>query len=889
MLVATTTELAARRQAIARSPVLLALSARLRGLLQPVLDRPLYIPERKAMLSQDGGACPDDGSRLEFDPLSPEEHRCPRCGRVVTGERHHLAWLMRYHLWLSERAIHLALLGALDNDPRLTTRANEIVKGYAERYRGYPNRDNVLGPTRLFFSTYLESIWLIQVSVAASISGIDVYDMIAESAGIVRSYDEGWSNRQVWNNAAMIAAGRALGDVTLVSRGLEGPHGIRAQLATAVTPDGFWFEGQNYHFFALRGMQLATEFLRAAGMDLYGDAMSGARVAGMYTAPLMSLLPDLTIPARSDSPFGVSVRQPRFAELWEVARVRTGDDRLAALLAELYRTDVPEGADHGLAEVSEVEQNRPPSRLHRDRLGWKALLWMDPAVPAVPVDTRWEPGSALSREHGLAVLRSPKRYVSVECGGRPGGHGHPDLLHLTLFWNDAWFMDFGTGSYVSPSLFWYRSNLAHNAPGLAGVGQLSRDGWCEAFDTRDEWTWCRAVARDVFGNKSTAHRTIIVSPDYVLDVVDVKAAARIEVDLPVHLLGGLALPGGVEREPASLEAAAAGHETGYDRLISVARLVGDARQLESRRGSSRLFVTLAPRSGEALFLAAAPGPPDLNFAETGPLEFLVRRAAGSGRWVQVYSTSPDTVRSVELRGEDIRIARGEGDTDTVHLGVTDAKVWSGTRSFRLSGRQRTPVREPPHAVELPTASRGVVELGAAHYRRSEEPYDPARFRAAVEARATGERLEITVQVDKAELVFRRATDPDPRLDNESPDIHSDGVQCYVGLNGWQGYVLVPDPDSPAVRVRAVAGTAGDPSRVQATWERTPGGYAMRVQIALGRPAAKVERIPFNVLINEMTPLRQRRAGQLALSGGGGWVYLRGDRESPESAVVLEVE
>ena len=29
--------------------------------------------------------------------------------------------------------------------------------------------------------------------------------------------------------------------------------GIRAQLTTAVTSDGLWFEGENYHFFALRG------------------------------------------------------------------------------------------------------------------------------------------------------------------------------------------------------------------------------------------------------------------------------------------------------------------------------------------------------------------------------------------------------------------------------------------------------------------------------------------------------------------------------------------------------------------------------------------------------------------------------------------------------------
>ncbi len=43
-----------------------------------------------------------------------------------------------------------------------------------------------------------------------------------------------------------------------------------------------------------------------------------------------------------------------------------------------------------------------------------------------------------------------------------------------------------------------------------------------------------------------------------------------------------------------------------------------------------------------------------------------------------------------------------------------------------------------------------------------------------------------------------------------------------------------------------------------------------------------------VVVNEMRSGRTRRAGQLALTAGGGWIYLRGDRESPASAAVLEV-
>ena len=889
MLVATTTELAARRLAIGEHPVLSRSSQRLRALLQPLLDRPPLIPDRKAMLSQDGGVCPDDGSRLAFDPFSPDRHRCPRCGREFSGERHHLAWLMRYHLWLSERAIHLALLGALENDARLTTHANEILKGYAARYRNYPNRDNVLGPTRIFFSTYLESIWLIQVCIAASLTGLDVHDMIAESAGIVRSYDEAWSNRQVWNNAALIAAGRLLGDATLVSRGLDGPHGIRVQLATAVSPDGFWFEGQNYHFFALRGMQLAAELLRNGAADLYADPKARPRLLGMYSAPMVSLLPDLTIPARSDSPFGVSVRQPRFAELWEVGRVRTGDQRLSALLSELYRGDVPDEDDPGRGEVSEVEQNRPAARLSRDRLGWKALLWMDPAEPAA--GDGWEPKSTLSSDHGFAVVRSRGRYVSLECGGRPGGHGHPDLLHLSLYWKESWLADFGTGSYVSPSLFWYRSTLAHNAPGRAGAGQLSRDGWCEAFDGRYGWSWCRAAARGIFGPQTMAYRTILVGPDYVLDVVDIEATAGVEVDLPIHPLGTVVLPPGVDRDPARLSPdLTVGRETGYDRLTTTVLLVGDAGQLEIRRGGSQIFVTLAPRLGEVRFLAAAPGPPDLNLAESGPLEFVLRRAAGKGRWVQAYAPARDTIRTIELTGDEIRVARGEGDTDTVRLRAQDARVWSGTRSVKLGGGQPRSSAEPPPAREMPAAaypSGVVLELGADHYRRSEEPYDSSRFGARVAVSARGRHLELEVAVRQPDVLFRRASDPDPRLDNEPPDIHSGGLQCYVGLNGWEGYLLVPDPDSSSVRVHPVAGTAADAARVTAGWARTPDGYTMTVRVDLRRDAGK-SRIPFNVVVNQMFPGRQRRAGQLVLSGGGGWVYLRGDREPPETAAVLEV-
>jgi hypothetical protein len=49
-----------------------------------------------------------------------------------------------------------------------------------------------------------------------------------------------------------------------------------------------------------------------------------------------------------------------------------------------------------------------------------------------------------------------------------------------------------------------------------------------------------------------------------------------------------------------------------------------------------------------------------------------------------------------------------------------------------------------------------------------------------------------------------------------------------------------------------------------------------------------DTIGFDLLINEMRPGRQRRAGQLVWAGDGGWVWLRGDRHDPARFGRLEL-
>ncbi|TFH55409.1 MAG: hypothetical protein E4G90_11765, partial [Gemmatimonadales bacterium] len=97
-------------------PSLHCLLDRIRVRAAPLRDDTLGPPHLKALLSRDGGICPDDGKPLHFDPLHPREHHCRHCNRIVTGDRHDRHWARAAHLWFAERTADLALLGSLSGD-----------------------------------------------------------------------------------------------------------------------------------------------------------------------------------------------------------------------------------------------------------------------------------------------------------------------------------------------------------------------------------------------------------------------------------------------------------------------------------------------------------------------------------------------------------------------------------------------------------------------------------------------------------------------------------------------------------------------------------------------------------------------------------------------------
>lgn len=898
-----------RREIIAKSADLQASLQRLGRRVAPVLERSPQIPTGKALLTADGGVCPDDAVALEFDPWSPASHHCPRCGRNWSGERHDRAWARFQHLWLAERAADLSALAVLQERTDALAGASRILAQYAEHYLDFPNRDNVLGPSRLFFSTYLESIWLNHILAAGGLlreaellepalaEGISA--IADEAANLVGEFDEGFSNRQTWHNAALAAIAVWFQDEELAGRTMQGATGIIAHLVRGFGEDGMWFEGENYHLFALRGQLLAMGWMRQAGVDLLDDERLRTRLEAALRAPALTALPDGTFPARKDSRYGMSLAQPMYLELWEVglARLAERESSLWSWLRQLYRLPASpaERLDSYLHEAGEPA---PETRSRTDLSSW-ALLEMEPEIPEHTQP--WAPGNVLLEGQGLAILRRGSRYASLECGAYGGGHGHPDRLHLTLHAGGThWLPDPGTGSYLTHDLFWYRSTLAHNAPRLDGASQPPGDAACTAFGEQGDWAWVR-------GTYGPLSRTIVAGPGYLLDQVELSASEEHLLELSWHLNAAVEVSGAEHWTPASL---ADEFVEGAERLETGNGVLLDA---EADVGS-HLRVHLWNR-GE-LVRARGPGLP----GRPEPACFFLTRSRGRNlRMVaalEPFSRSSPLVKGVRVLGDLIEVETTAG-VDQHRPEEEGWEVESGGKVVKLRGTRRIPAEQRPlldlnRATKLRAGAPYVHQAPALdgsldgfdvrepialdyedQYRRSEEPYEgPEAFSALGTVSWDQSALYLGVQVHKPEVVVRPSDAPPLRLDNEPDDIHADGIQVYLRLPGERevfGFLIVPAGSQGEIRSRGTSGTAARAEMVTGAWQEADEGYLISVALTVpGWNPRSGDEIEFDLIVNRMERGRLRRAGQLVWSGGGGWVYLRGDRQDPARFGILEL-
>lgn len=887
-----------RKRDLADPLALGGLAGSFRQELHAALDVP--VPDGKSRLTRDAGRCVTCTVLLRFDPRSPYAHTCPTCGVVYTDQVHHEWWLMNGHLWTAEQATRAAAIAFLLDDAAAAARADDILATYAARYLTWPNRDNALGPTRPFFSTYLESIWLLHLSLALDLRiaasggtstahGAVLDRVIAPSSALIAGFDEGRSNRQVWHAAALLAAGGLLDDSAMRH---SAATSLRALLRDGLHRDGSWYEGENYHLFAHRGLLSGVTLAEKAGIELPTELIERFELG--FASPFRTMLPDGTFPARRDSQYGVALRQYRTADWAECGIARRDTPELRAALASLYAAWPEPGDTHRWASSADAERNMPGVRLTRADCSWRALLLARLELP--PLDDA-TPHSELLEGQGLAVFRRDggKLWVGLDYGDPGAGHGHPDRLNLLIARQDWRLLDdVGTGSYTSPTLMWYRSTMAHNAPMVNGCDQGPAAGTLLAHDEQGTVGWVSALFIDPVSHVRFV-RTIVVTPDHIVDELLWASETDVVVDAPMQA----AVIPFAPREWAPFEP-----QTAQDAWLTDAESIALAaqadfflmlhplRSLVTREtdtdAAAAFFCSVWTDAPATLWRARTIGPP------AGKDHGLVslRQSGRSGRSVRCFpldapveSFSVDDAQiGVRVCLEDTRwshqrLATGWRVEHTSGTGEVESVDLSGVREQAVTTRDATPEPQPviTHVAGNSAMSR---DLGERDYRTTEETWLQAgRPTATVQLVSQGTAIHVEVRAAIGrEPNFAPAIHVNP-LDNELADVNSDGVQLHwrSALTGaWNSVIAVPSDGH--VRLTAADGALDGVTAIAHT---EVGGFTVRFTVPWPQPAPP---FAFDVIVNDCPASRERRRGQLVLSGAHGEsAYLRGARQSPERA------
>ena len=417
------------------------------------------------------------------------------------------------------------------------------------------------------------------------------------------------------------------------------------------------------------------------------------------------------------------------------------------------------------------------------------------------------------------------------------------------------------------------------------------DATCDYFDLSGDWSWVSGW----FGETS---RALVAGPDHLLDIVEMTSGERRLLELPWHLAGEWKVVSPGRWEPSTLES---------EFVTDVTRFVPDgdaAVEVVARSGTATL--SLAILGAGELVRATGPGVPG-----SPPAAFLVARATGHMVRLVTAIVRGDQPPRLSREGDVVTVQVG-GNTWTHQPTMQGRQVEGGSTVVKLGGHLATGDR--PASADMHSASEAFAEAIALpeppgdvsltgvepmlldredQYRRSEEPWTgDGSFTASCWAAWSEHALSLTIDVVKPDVWFRPADAPPLLFDNEPDDIHSDGVQAYMqpfSDGPVYGFLVVPEGDG-SLRVRGAGGTDGAPGMVEGSWERTGEGYRIDLEIHLPEweevmPGAV---IGFDLIVNEMRPGRQRRAGQLVWSGDGGWLWLRGDRHEPSRFGRLEM-
>ena len=440
---------------------------------------------------------PKDGSHLTFTPDEPGENTLssPSDPHVKLTPKLHAAWVFAFRTRHIRQIESAAKLYRLTGEKKYADWAAGQIDFYADNYAAWPKQSDRPG-THFMWQSLDEAVNLVTFAKAAR----DLGDFItperkqkwftqffAPEAALLSNSMLTVHNIACWHRSAVGCVAVYYQNDALWNSAINGPFGIKSQLAKGVTSDYLWEEQSlGYNSYVVSALLPFFEFASAAGDG--PKLMQEMEITeNLMLAPLAMRFPTGRLPSPADG--GGALYVPNVDFLADAAR--------------LFPTSL------GLAAA-------------RSRTNWNALL--DPLPAPKDASPTLAPVESLNMESSrMAILKKGAWQVYFHYGQLRASHAQAEALNFEVFYDKTDIThDPSTVGYGSPlHKEFYSKAFAHNVPMIDGLGQ---EGWNPgkllAFSPNGSMVRMAASQPDYRKNAS-AERELTISDEALTDTLTV--------------------------------------------------------------------------------------------------------------------------------------------------------------------------------------------------------------------------------------------------------------------------------------------------------------------------------------------------------------------------------
>ncbi|MFT3780665.1 MAG: heparinase II/III family protein [Nibricoccus sp.] len=462
---------------------------------------------------------PKDASHLIWTPDVPGEAvpflSSPSDPKVEITPKIMGGWVFAFRSRHAEMMERAAFLYRLTGEEKYASWAAAQLDFYANHYLDWkPQRKDQAA--RLYWQTldeatggikYINTVRLLETYPDAARKQLWWDKFFKPEAEVLQKGFRMIHNIANWHRCAVAQFALVYGDEALWREAIDGPFGLREQIAKGITADYLWFE-QSFHYNEFVVQALVSLFTQA-GLAGRASSLAHEMAVGenLMLAPLYLRFPDGQLPNPADG-----------------TGIETVPHR--SFIASTYRV-FP--TTLGLAAATS------------DR-NWNTLL--DPPAAAPRSDALPTVVSSNLENSRMALLKQGRWQVFLHYGQLNRSHAQAEALNFSAFFDGTDIThDPGTVGYGSPyHKEYYSKGLNHNVPLVNGEGSVPpQPGELLEFSAEKGHV---AAAQPKYRPDATAKRSLQIDGERLIDVATVHSNSKSPqaLGLALHLQGHATLP-----------------------------------------------------------------------------------------------------------------------------------------------------------------------------------------------------------------------------------------------------------------------------------------------------------------------------------------------------------